>query len=93
MPLNSPSRQKLAATGSICTISAHTAIEIFTYTFGLVIHSYAIQVNKATCIGLFSKPSSGLNLGMLVNIHISKNLKIKIYRTIILPVVLYGCET
>jgi hypothetical protein len=23
----------------------------------------------------------------------SKNLKIKIYRTIILPVVLYGCET
>ena len=24
---------------------------------------------------------------------ISKNLKIKIYRTLILPVVLYGCET
>jgi hypothetical protein len=24
---------------------------------------------------------------------ISKNLKIKIYRTVILPVVLYGCET
>jgi len=24
---------------------------------------------------------------------ISKNLKIKIYRTIILPIVLYGCET
>jgi len=24
---------------------------------------------------------------------ISKNLKIKIYRTIILPLVLYGCET
>jgi hypothetical protein len=24
---------------------------------------------------------------------ISKNLKIKVYRTIILPVVLYGCET
>ena len=24
---------------------------------------------------------------------ISKNLKIKIYKTIILPVVLYGCET
>ena len=24
---------------------------------------------------------------------LSKNLKIKIYRTIILPVVLYGCET
>ena len=25
--------------------------------------------------------------------QVSKNLKIKIYRTIILPVVLYGCET
>ena len=24
---------------------------------------------------------------------LSKNLKIKVYRTIILPVVLYGCET
>ena len=24
---------------------------------------------------------------------LSKNLKIKIYRTVILPVVLYGCET
>jgi hypothetical protein len=24
---------------------------------------------------------------------ISKNLKIKIYKTVILPVVLYGCET
>jgi len=27
------------------------------------------------------------------NVLISKNLKIKIYRTIILPVVLCGCET
>ena len=27
------------------------------------------------------------------NVNLSKNLKIKIYRTIILPVVLYGCET
>ena len=26
-------------------------------------------------------------------VKISKTLKIKIYRTIILPVVLYGCET
>jgi hypothetical protein len=25
--------------------------------------------------------------------HISKNLKIRIYKTVILPVVLYGCET
>ena len=30
---------------------------------------------------------------LLVSSLLSKNLKIKIYRTIILPVVLYGCET
>ena len=30
---------------------------------------------------------------ILSSILLSKNLKIKIYRTIILPVVLYGCET
>ena len=30
---------------------------------------------------------------LLSSILLSKNLKIKIYRTIILPVVLYGCET
>ena len=30
---------------------------------------------------------------LLSSSFISKNLKIKIYRTIILPVVLYGCET
>jgi len=45
---------------------------------------------------------SRLILGMTANIQcriffssslLSKNLKIKVYRTIILPVVLYGCET
>ena len=30
---------------------------------------------------------------LLSSTLLSKNLKIKIYRTIILPVVLYGCET
>jgi len=30
---------------------------------------------------------------LLYSILLSKNLKIKIYRTIILPVILYGCET
>jgi hypothetical protein len=29
----------------------------------------------------------------LVSTILSKNVKIKIYKTIILPVVLYGCET
>ena len=44
------------------------------------IHSYNTRNNKIT---VMVKSSSWL----------SKNLKIKIYRTIILPVVLYGCET
>jgi len=30
---------------------------------------------------------------LLPSSWLSKNIKIKIYRTIILPVVLYGCET
>ena len=30
---------------------------------------------------------------MIFKSILSKNLKIKIYKTIILPVVLYGCET
>ena len=30
---------------------------------------------------------------LLFSSLVSKNLKIKIYRTIILPVVLYGCES
>jgi hypothetical protein len=38
------------------------------------------------CLLLFSTKS-------LYSRLISKNLKIKIYRTVILPVVLYGCET
>ena len=46
--------------------------------------------------------NSGLKLGKACNYSVqnllssrllSKNLKIKIYRTLILPVVLYGCET
>ena len=31
--------------------------------------------------------------GLLSSRLLSKNLKIKIYRTIVFPVVLYGCET
>ena len=30
---------------------------------------------------------------VIVVVVVSRNLKIKIYRTIILPVVLHGCET
>jgi hypothetical protein len=33
------------------------------------------------------------NIIIIITSHLSKKLKIKIYKTIILPVVLYGCET
>jgi hypothetical protein len=33
------------------------------------------------------------NTNLLSSRLLSKNLKIRIYKTIILPVVLYGCET
>jgi hypothetical protein len=40
---------------------------------------------------------SRLNSGMLAVIRLSyllsRNIKVKIYRAVILPVVLYGCET
>jgi hypothetical protein len=34
-----------------------------------------------------------LQLNLLSSRLLNKNLEIKIYRTLILPVVLYGCET
>jgi len=43
-----------------------------------------LKSGNACCLSVQNILSSGL---------LSKNLKIKIYRTIILPVVLYGCET
>jgi hypothetical protein len=35
----------------------------------------------------------GMRKNLLSSRLISKNLKLKIYKTVILPVVLYGCET
>jgi hypothetical protein len=34
-----------------------------------------------------------ISFSWYVSVLLSKNLKIRIYRTIILPIVLYGCET
>jgi hypothetical protein len=50
---------------------------------------------------IYDKIKSKLNSGIacyysvqdLLSSHLSRNLKIKIYKTVILPVVLYGCET
>jgi len=43
-----------------------------------------LKLGNACCYSVQNLLSSSL---------LSKNLKIKIYRTVILPVVLYGCET
>ena len=50
----------------------------------IIVHLLAIVQNNACCHSVQNLLSSSL---------LSKTLKIKIYRTIILPVMLYGCET
>ena len=50
-------------------------------------HDVSIYCRNFECYYLIS------NLPLLSSSLLSKKLKIKIYRTIILPVVLYGCET
>jgi hypothetical protein len=37
--------------------------------------------------------SAYYNIGLLMSRLLSRNIKVKIYKTIILPAVLYGCET
>ena len=44
-------------------------------------------------IKLKLKPLLSFDTDLLSSSLLSKNLKIKIYRTVILPVILYGCET
>ena len=66
-------------------------VEEFKYLGTNLTNQYSIQEEIKSklksgnaCYHLVQSSSSSL---------LSKNLKIKIYRTIILPVVLYGCET
>jgi len=47
-------------------------------------NKYSVQSGNACCYSVHNLLSSSL---------LSKNMKVKIYRTIILPFVLYGCET
>ena len=52
-----------------------------------------LQFRGPVCIDDYAiQEAKGITLCMTSN-KISKNLKIKVYRTIILPVVLYGCKT
>jgi len=62
----------------------------------------AVKVTERSYTNYVANNTTALKLGnacyhsvqnLLSSRLLSKNLKIKIYRTIILPVVLYGCET
>ena len=53
-----------------------------------------MQIQEEIKCGLKAGNSCYYSVQTLLSSRLlSKNLKIKIYRTIILPVVLYGCET
>jgi len=65
-------------------------------------NSNILETNLTDQNSILEEIKSGLNSGiafyhsvqiLLCSSLLSKNIKIKIYRTIILPVVLYGCET
>jgi hypothetical protein len=48
---------------------------------------FAVQLNNN------NNNNNNNNQNLVSSLLLSKNLKIRIYKTIILPVVLYGCET
>jgi hypothetical protein len=54
-----------------------------------------MTVTNQNCIHdeIKSSLNSGNTVSLLSSHFMYKNLKIKVYKTIILPVVLYGCET
>ena len=67
-------------------------VKTFQYLSSLVIIQYSIQDE------IKIRLKAGISCDYLVqkllsSQLLSNNLKIKIYKTIILPVVLYGCET
>jgi hypothetical protein len=53
----------------------------------------AVEVETNVSVELFVAPLPMTVQNLLSSQLLSKNLKIRIYKTIILPVVLYGCET
>jgi hypothetical protein len=72
--------------------SAIERVEEFKYLGATVTNQNSIQGEIKSRLKLGNTcDNSGQNL--LSSSLLSKNLKIKIYRNIILPVVLYGCET
>jgi hypothetical protein len=60
------------------------SVEVINYFYKSILHTIPINSGNACYHSVQSLLSSRL---------LSRNVKVKIYKTIILPVVLYGCET
>ena len=67
-------------------------VEEFKYLGTTITHQNSIQEEIKSRLKLGNACYHSVQ-NLLFSRLLSKNLKIKIYRTIILPVVLYGCET
>ena len=67
-------------------------MEEFKYLGTTLTNKYSIQKEIKSRLKLGNACYYSVQ-NLLSSILLSKNLKIKIYRTRILPVVLYGCET
>jgi hypothetical protein len=67
-------------------------VEEFKYLGTMLTNQYSIQEEIKSRLTL-GNACYYLVQNLLPSSLLSKNLKIKIYRTIILPIVLYGCET
>ena len=74
------------------SISRYEKVKTFKYLGSLLTNQNSIQ-EEIKC-GLKAGNSCYFSVQKLLSSRlISKNMKIKIHKTIILPVVLYGCET
>jgi len=71
-----------------CNIAVYIELSPMLFNFALEYAIRRVQVNLRSGNACYHSVQNLLSSRLL-----SKNLKIKIYRTIILPVVLYGCET
>jgi len=67
-------------------------VEVFKYLGTTLTNQYSIQEEIKSRLKSWNACYHSVQ-NLLFSSLLSKNLKIKIYRNIILPVVLYGCET
>jgi hypothetical protein len=72
--------------------SAFERVEKFEYLGTTITNQNSIQEDIKSRL-MAGNACYNLVQNLLSSILLSKNIKIKIYRTIILPVVMYGCET